>query len=159
MKHLNEIGRIKELMSLINEGEGLKFLERLLKRGEINSIKKAEGAIDDVFKVLDDETISKLESLGIRDATDLGSNLSSLSEDLASNVARGLMRNSSDYSKMFFNLLRNNDTYDTAIKGLEDLIEKNASKIKTQADVDKIIDALGSKSGWDPVVYLTSNKT
>jgi hypothetical protein len=154
MKHLNEIGRIKELMSLINEGEGLKFLERLLKRGEINSIKKAEGAIDDVFKVLDDETISKLESLGIRDATDLGSNLSSLSEDLAANVARGLMRSSSDYSKMFFNLLRNNDTYDTAIKGLEDLIEKNASKIKTQADVDKIIDALGSKSGWDPVVIF-----
>ena len=62
MKHLNEIGRIKELMSLINEGEGLKFLERLLQRGETNSIKKAEGAIDDVFKVLDDETISKLES-------------------------------------------------------------------------------------------------
>jgi len=154
MKHLNEIGRIKELMSLINEGEGLKFLERLLKRGEINSIKKAEGAIDDVFKVLDDETISKLESLGIRDATDLGSNLSSLSEDLAANVARGLMRSSSDYSKMFFNLLRNNDSYDTAIKGLEDLIEKNASKIKTQADVDKIIDALGSKSGWDPVVIF-----
>ena len=41
MKHLNEIGRIKELMSLINEGEGLKFLERLLQRGETNSIKKA----------------------------------------------------------------------------------------------------------------------
>ncbi len=51
MKHLNEIGRIKELMSLINEGEGLKFLERLLLRGETNSIKKAEGAIDDVIKV------------------------------------------------------------------------------------------------------------
>jgi hypothetical protein len=154
MKHLNEIGRIKELMSLINEGEGLKFLERLLLRGETNSIKKAEGAIDDVFKVLDDETISKLESLGIRDATDLGTKLSSLSEDLAANVARGLMRNSNDYSKMFFNLLRNNDSYDTAIKGLEDLIEKNASKIKTQADVDKIIDTLGSKSGWDPVVIF-----
>jgi hypothetical protein len=55
---------------------------------------------------------------------------------------------------MFFNLLRNNDTYDTAIKGLEDLIEKNASKIKTQADVDKIVDTLGSKSGWDPVVIF-----
>ena len=78
---------------------------------------------------LDNETISKLETLGIRDATDLASNLSSLGEDLAANVARGLMRNSSDYSKMFFNLLRNNDSYDTAIKGLEDLIEKNASKI------------------------------
>ena len=154
MKHLNEIGRIKELMSLINEGEGLKFLERLLLRGETNSIKKAEGAIDDVFKVLDDETISKLESLGIRDATDLGTKLSSLSEDLAANVTRGLMRNSNDYSKMFFNLLRNNDSYDTANKGLEDLIEKNASKIKTQADVDKIIDTLGSKSGWDPVVIF-----
>jgi len=46
MKHLNEIGRIKELMSLINEGEGLKFLERLLLRGESSSIRKAEGAID-----------------------------------------------------------------------------------------------------------------
>ena len=154
MKHLNEIGRIKELMSLINEGEALKFLDRLLKRGGDNAIKKAEGDIDDVFRVLDNETISKLETLGIRDATDLASNLSSLGEDLAANVARGLMRNSSDYSKMFFNLLRNNDSYDTAIKGLEDLIEKNASKIKTQADVNKIIDALGSKSGWDPVVIF-----
>jgi hypothetical protein len=154
MKHLNEIGRIKELMSLINEGEGLKFLERLLKRGETNSIKKAEGAIDDVFQVLDDETILKLESLGIRDATDLGSNLSSLSEDLAANVVRVLMKNSTDYSQMFFKILRNDNTYDTAIKGLEDLIEKKASKIKTQADVDKIIDVLGSKSGWDPVIIF-----
>jgi hypothetical protein len=152
MKHLNEIGRIKELMSLINEGEGLKFLERLLQRGETNSIRKAEGAIDDVFKVLDDETISKLESLGIRDATDLGSKLSLLSEDLAANVAKALMRTSSDYSKMFFSLLRNNDSYDVAIKGLEDLIEKNSKKIKTQADVDKIVDALSLKSGWDPIV-------
>lgn len=152
MKHLNEIERIKELMSLINEGEGLKFLERLLQRGETTSIRKAEGAIDDVFKVLDDETISKLESLGIRDATDLGTKLSSLSEDLAANVARGLMRSSTDYSKMFFNLLRNNDSYDVAIKGLEELIEKSAKKIKTQADVDKVIDAMASKSGWDPIV-------
>ena len=152
MKHLNEIGRIKELMSLINEGEGLKFLERLLQRGETNSIRKAESAIDDVFKVLDDETISKLESLGIRDATDLGSKLSLLSEDLAANVAKALMRTSSDYSKMFFSLLRNNDSYDVAIKGLEDLIEKNSKKIKTQADVDKIVDALSLKSGWDPIV-------
>ena len=116
MKHLNEIGRIKELMSLINEGEALKFLDRLLKRGGDNAIKKAEGDIDDVFRVLDNETISKLETLGIRDATDLASNLSSLGEDLAANVARGLMRNSSDYSKMFFNLLRNNYIYDNAIK-------------------------------------------
>lgn len=154
MKHLNEIGRIKELMSLINEGEGLKFLERLLKRGETNSIKTAEGAIDDAFKVLDDATILKLESLGIRDATDLGSKLSLLSEDLAANVVRVLMRNSTDYSQMFFKILRNDNTYDTAIKGLEDLIEKNASKIKTQADVDKIIDVLGSKSGWDPVIIF-----
>jgi hypothetical protein len=152
MKHLNEIGRIKELMSLINEGEGLKFLERLLLRGETNSIKKAEGAIDDVIKVLDDETISKLESLGIRDSTDLASKLSLLSEDLAANVAKALMRSSSDYSKMFFNLLKNNDSYDVAIKGLENLIEQNAKKIKTQADVDKLIDVLASKSGWDPIV-------
>lgn len=152
MKHLNEIGRIKELMSLINEGEGLKFLERLLLRGETNSIRKAEGAIDDVIKVLDDETISKLESLGIRDSTDLASKLSLLSEDLAANVAKALMRSSSDYSKMFFNLLKNNDSYDVAIKGLENLIEQNAKKIKTQADVDKLIDVLASKSGWDPIV-------
>lgn len=152
MKHLNEIGRIKELMSLINEGEGLKFLERLLLRGETNSIKKAEGAIDDVIKVLDDETISKLESLGIKDSTDLASKLSLLSEDLAANVAKALMRSSSDYSKMFFNLLKNNDSYDVAIKGLENLIEQNAKKIKTQADVDKLIDVLASKSGWDPIV-------
>ena len=152
MKHLNEIGRIKELMSLINEGEGLKFLERLLLRGETNSIKKAEGAIDDVIKVLDDETISKLESLGIRDSTDLASKLSLLSEDLAANVAKALMRSSSDYSKMFFDLLKNNDSYDAAIKGLENLIEQNAKKIKTQADVDKLIDVLASKSGWDPIV-------
>jgi len=152
MKHLNEIGRIKELMSLINEGEGLKFLERLLLRGESSSIRKAEGAIDDVFKVLDDTTITRLEQLGIRDATDLASNLSRLSEDLAENVAKALMRSSTDYSKMFFNLLRNTDSYDTAIKGLESLIEKNAKKFKTQADVDKVIDVLASKSGWDPIV-------
>lgn len=152
MKHLTEIERIKELMSLINEGEGLKFLERLLLRGETNSIKKAEGAIDDVIKILDDETVTQLEQLGIRDATDLASKLSLLSEDLAANVAKALMRSSSDYSKMFFNLLKNNDTYNIAIKGLEDLIEKNSKKIKTQADVDKLIDVLASKSGWDPIV-------
>ena len=75
-----------------------------------------------------------------------------LSEDLAENVAKALMRSSTDYSKMFFSLLRNNDSYDTAIKGLETLIEKNAKKFKTQADVDKVIDVLASKSGWDPIV-------
>ena len=152
MKYVNEVKRIKELMSLINEGEGLKFLERLLTKGDINAIRKSEGAIDDVIKVLDDETISKLEQLGIRDATDLASRLSSLSEDLATNVVKGLMRSSSDYSKMFFGLLRNNDSYDTAIKGLEDLLEKQSKKFNTQADVDKVVDAFASKAGWDPIV-------
>ncbi len=152
MKYVNEVKRIKELMSLINEGEGLKFLERLLIKGDTNAIRKSEGAIDDVIKVLDDDTISKLEQLGIRDATDLASKLSSLSEDLATNVVKGLLRSSTDYSKMFFNLLRNNDSYDTAIKGLEDLLEKQSKKFKTQADVDKIVDALASKAGWDPIV-------
>ena len=53
-------------MYLIKEGEALKFLDRLLKRGGDNAIKKAEGAIDDVFQVLDDETILKCyDSLNI----------------------------------------------------------------------------------------------
>ena len=152
MKYVNEVKRIKELMSLINEGEAVKFLERLFTRGDVNAIRKSEGAIDDVIKVLDDETISKLEQLGIRDATDLATRLSSLNEELAASVVKGLMRSSSDYSKMFFNLLRNNDSYDEAIKGLEDLLEKQSKNFETQAEVDKVIDILADKSGWDPIV-------
>lgn len=151
MKHLNEIKRIKELMSLISEGEGLKYLERLLKKGSTQTIQKAELAIDDVIKILDDETVQKLQTLGIRDSTDLSSKLSLLDEELASNIAKALMRNSSEYSKMFFNLLKNNETYLIGIEGLEKIIQTNP-KIKTIEDVNKIIDVVAEKSGWDPVV-------
>ena len=154
MKHLQEINRIKEIMSLINEGEGLKYLERLLTKGTTSEIRKAETVIDDIFRALDLDgaTITKLEQLGIRDATDLTRNLSSLSEDLASNVAKSIMRSSSDYSKMFYNMLKNNDYYDESITAILNGIENNSKRFNTQEKVNKAIDKMAEMMRWPDVV-------